>query len=276
LLKSNNENSTAHSGAARYSVWKLSLLAFCLAVFAAMTGCASFNRSVKSLVGDEKPKVTKYSDQENLRFQSDRKYRRMNKNKFEDEAEVSAQAGSLWVMEGQGAYLFAQNQTRVMGDLLNVRVEGNPRSQLSSKVKVISKLLDRLDAPLRGPASAQAANNAKPGASSDATTKKDEDTEAAAAGRAAAGGDKAAAEKGFDPKDPISTIQTVPTRIVEQLKDGSYRVKGVQPFMIGKREYKVIVTGVVRPEDFDDAGIESSKLLDSQFDIVSSRKGATL
>ena len=71
-------------------------------------------------------------------------------------------------------------------------------------------------------------------------------------------------------------MQAVPTRIVEQLKDGSYRVKGMQPFMIGKREYKVIVTGVVRPEDFDDAGIDSSKLLDSQFDIVSSRKGATL
>jgi flagellar L-ring protein precursor FlgH len=47
----------------------------------------------------------------------------------------------------------------------------------------------------------------------------------------------------------------------------------MQPFMIGKREYKVIVTGVVRPEDFDDAGIEAGKLLDPQFDIVSSRKG---
>lgn len=261
----------------RYSVWKLSLLAFCLAVFAAMTGCASFNRSVKGLVGDDKPKVTKYSDQENLRFQSDRKYRRMNKNKFEDEAEVNAQAGSLWVMEGQGAYLFAQNQTRVMGDLLNVRVEGNPRSQLSSKVKVISKLLDRLDAPLRGPASASTslAKNGAP--AGDVAAKSDGDAaEAGAGAKAGAAADKVAAEKANDPKDPISTIQTVPTRIVEQLKDGSYRVKGVQPFMIGKREYKVIVTGVVRPEDFDDSGIDSSKLLDSQFDIVSSRKGATL
>lgn len=265
----------------RYSVWKLSLLGFMLAVFAALTGCAGFNRSVKGLVSDDKPKVLKYSDQENLRFQSDRKYRRMNKNKFEDEAEVNAQAGSLWVMEGQGAYLFAQNQTRVMGDLLNVRVEGNPRQQLSSKVKVISKLLDRLDAPLRGPASAQTSVAAKAGEKPETVAKKEDDGDAVAEATpkgkgAAAAGDKAAAEKTFDPKDPISTIQTVPTRIVEQLKDGSYRVKGMQPFMIGKREYKVIVTGVVRPEDFDDAGIDSSKLLDSQFDIVSSRKGATL
>ncbi len=260
MLKSNN----------RYSFWKLSLMAFCLAVFAAMTGCGSLTRLVK----DDRPKVTKYSDQENLRFQSDRKYRRMNKNKFEDEAEVNAQAGSLWVMEGQGAYLFAQNQTRVMGDLLNVRVEGSPRSQLSSKVKVISKLLERLDAPLRGPASTPT-QAARAGAPAEAAAKPDADAAEAGAAAKAGGADKAAAEK-FDPKDPIGTIQTVPTRIVEQLKDGSYRVKGVQPFMIGKREYKVIVTGVVRPEDFDDAGIESSKLLDSQFDIVSSRKGASL
>ncbi len=263
----------------RYSVWRLSLMAFALAVFAAMTGCAGFNRSLKGL-GDDKPKVTKYSDQENLRFQSDRKYRRMNKNKFEDEAEVNAQAGSLWVMEGQGAYLFAQNQTRVMGDLLNVRIEGNPRSQLSSKTKIISKLLDRLENPNRGPASAQTslASNAKPGAPDTAKADTPESEEKPAAKGAAgdkAGTEKPGAEK-LDPKDPITSVQTVPTRIVEQLKDGSYRVKGMQPFMIGKREYKVIVTGVVRPEDFDDAGIDSSKLLDSQFDIVSSRKGATL
>ena len=178
-------------------------MAFCLAVFAAMTGCGSLTRLVK----DDRPKVTKYSDQENLRFQSDRKYRRMNKNKFEDEAEVNAQAGSLWVMEGQGAYLFAQNQTRVMGDLLNVRVEGSPRSQLSSKVKVISKLLERLDAPLRGPASTPT-QTAKAGATGDPAAKPDAETAEAANAKAGAAGDKAAAEK-FDPKDPIGTIQTV-------------------------------------------------------------------
>ncbi|MDZ4082505.1 MAG: flagellar basal body L-ring protein FlgH [Bdellovibrionales bacterium] len=244
-------------------------------------GCSSFNRGVKNLVGDDKPKIAKYSDQENLKFQSERKYRRMNRNRFEDEADVNAQAGSLWVMEGQGAYLFAQNQTRMMGDLLNVRVEGNPRQQLSSKVKVISKLLDRLEAPGRGLANAPVqaakaggAQGANPAAQAGAAGAAD----GAAADPNAAAGAQAATEKAgtFDPRDPISTIQTVPTRIVEQLKDGSYRVKGAQPFMIGKREYKVIVTGVVRPEDFDDNGIESTKLLDSQFDIVSSRKGSSL
>ncbi len=248
------------------------------------SGCSSFNRSVKNLVSDDKPKIAKYSDQENLKFQSDRKYRRMNRNRFEDEADVNAQAGSLWVMEGQGAYLFAQNQTRMMGDLLNVRVEGNPRQQLSSKVKVISKLLDRLEAPQRGLAGtpvqaakaggAQGAGGAQPQAGAPGAA----DGASADPNAAAATAGQAATEKAgtFDPRDPLSTIQTVPTRIVEQLKDGSYRVKGAQPFMIGKREYKVIVTGVVRPEDFDDSGIESTKLLDSQFDIVSSRKGSSL
>lgn len=255
---------------------RLSLLLFVVVIAGFLSACASFNRGVKGLVADDRPKLTKYSDQENVRYQTDRKYRRMNKNKFEDEAEVNAQAGSLWVMEGQGAYLFAQNQTRMMGDLLNVKIEGNPRSQLSSKSRVISKLLERLDSPLRGAASVPAT---KPGAPGAETAKADaaEAADGAPAAKPGAAGEKAGAEKALDPKDPISTIQTVPTRIVEQLKDGSYRVKGMQPFMIGKREYKVIVTGVVRPEDFDDNGIDSSKLLDSQFDIVSSRKtGATL
>lgn len=237
-----------------------------LVVLAMTSGCAFLNRSLK----DDRPKVATYSDQGNLPFDSDRKYRRMNRNKFEDEAEMGAQAGSLWVMEGQGAYLFAQNQTRMMGDLLNVRMEGNPRSQLSSKVKVISKLLEKLETPVRGPAAAAK----PPGAPADPAA-----PAAAGAAPGATAPDAAApatAEKAVDPKDPIANIQNVPTRIVEQLKDGSYRVKGVQPFMIGRREYKIIVTGVVRPEDFDDNGIDSSKLLDSQFDIVSSRKGATL
>lgn len=242
-----------------------------LALMLGLTGCSSLGRSLKSLVsGDEsKPKNVgvRYSEQENVRYSSDRKYRRMNKSRFEDEAEVSPQAGSLWVMEGQGSYLFAQNKTRMLGDILNVKVEGSPRTQLQSKVKVISKLLERLEAPQR-----QTASVAKAAPAGDAA--------AAGAGAGAPAGDAAAdktADKSADAKnDPISTIQLVPTRIVEQLKDGSYRVKGVQPFMIGRREYRVIVTGVVRPEDFDDAGIDSSKLLDSQFDIVSTRKGATL
>ena len=259
MLKSNS----------RISFWSLTVFLASMMAVSVLSGCAIFNRGVKNLVSEDRSQVTKYSDQDNVRYQSDRKYRRMNKNRFEDEAEVNAQAGSLWVMEGQGAYLFAQNQMRMMGDLLNVKIEGNPRSQLSSKTKVISKLLQKLEAPsMRGLAS----TSAKPATATETAGAPGADVAAADSAKPAATEQAGT----FDPNDPISTIQTVPTRIVEQLKDGSYRVKGVQPFMIGKREYKVIVTGVVRPEDFDDSGIDSSKLLDSQFDIVSSRKGASL
>jgi flagellar L-ring protein FlgH len=70
-------------------------------------------------------------------------------------------------------------------------------------------------------------------------------------------------------------VAQVPARIVETLKDGSYRVKGAQQFMIGKREYKVIVTGIIRPEDFNEEGTSATKILDGQFDIVSNKNGAT-
>jgi flagellar L-ring protein FlgH len=66
-------------------------------------------------------------------------------------------------------------------------------------------------------------------------------------------------------------VNEVPTRVVERLVDGNYRVRGAQPFMIGSREYKVIVSGVIRSEDFNENGISSTQLLDSSFDIVSSR-----
>lgn len=250
-----------------------------ISVGGSLSGCASLMKTWRSMIGtqEEDPlnevRSPRFSETENMKVKNDKQYRRMNRQRFEDEADLKADAGSLWVMEGQGAYLFAQNQMRMVGDLLNVKIDGNPRTQLVTKVKVISKLLDRLDNPNRGPASAkkngeQAANaEAAPAAPPAPAESAGGDTQAAAG--AAPGGPAAA------PKDGLS-VQSVPTRIVEQMKDGSYRVRGMQPFMIGKREYKVIVTGVVRPEDFDDAGIDAGKLLDPQFDIVSSRKGATL
>ena len=76
--------------------------------------------------------------------------------------------------------------------------------------------------------------------------------------------------------DAPFNVESVPTRIVEVLRDGSYRIRGTQDFMIGKREYRVIVTGIVRQEDFNEDGISADKLMDSQFDIVSAKRGATL
>lgn len=238
------------------------------------SGCASLGKTLKAWMGGGeeepgRPKISTptFSDQDNLRANSDKQYRRMNRSRFEEEADLKADAGSLWVMEGQGAYLFAQNQTRMVGDLLNVRIEGQPKTQLQTKANVIKKLLDRLESPMRGLASVKPAAPAPPAppAAPSADAKKPAD------GTEKTDGAEAAAKS-----EPPFGVQTVPTRIVEQMKDGSYRVRGMHPLMIGKREYKVIVTGIVRSEDFDDAGVDSSKLLDPQFDIVSSRKGASL
>jgi len=233
----------------------------------ALSGCASISKAWKSLVGhDDDPvaKVTtpRFSETDTVKVaDGSKQYRRMNRQRFEEEADVKADAGSLWVMEGQGAYLFSQNQMRIVGDLLNVKIEGAPKTQLQTKTKVISGLLARLEsAQTRGLASTSPAPAAG--------------APAAAAPAADANGGANEAAKGANTPDASGfNVAVVPTRIIEQLKDGSYRVRGMQPFMIGKREYKVIVTGVVRPEDFDDAGIEAGKLLDPQFDIVSSRKG---
>ncbi len=261
-------------------------LLFTFVLIAAMTsGCSSLGKSLRALItgrdSNEAPvkqvSTPRFSENENVRATGDRQYKRMNRQKLEEEAELKADAGSLWVMEGQGAYLFSQNQMRMVGDLLNVKIEGSPKSQLQTKVRVIAKLLDRLDNPGRGLASqgVPGANAPAPGAQQPATP-----APAAGANPAApaADGQQPAAKEGEAQAkgDSPFSVQTVPTRIVEQLKDGSYRVRGMQPFMIGKREYKVIVTGIVRPEDFDDAGLDASRLLDPQFDIVSSKKGATL
>lgn len=260
------------------------------------TGCSSFGKKLKSWMngGDSSPQAKavttpKFSDTDNLRAGSgaERQYRRMNRQRLEEEADVKADAGSLWVMEGQGAYLFAQNQMRMVGDLLNVKIEGAPKTQLQTKVRVISKLLERLENP-RGLASAGGAN--RPGAAGQGGQPAPAAANPAGAAPNPQGQNPAAPNPGGDPNqqaqagaendaskaEPPFAVQTVPTRIVEQLKDGSYRVRGMQPFMIGKREYKVIVTGIVRAEDFDDAGIDAPKLLDPQFDIVSSKKGASM
>jgi flagellar L-ring protein precursor FlgH len=254
------------------------------------TGCAGLGKSLRNFISgkDDSPQqaktsgTTKFSDNENVRSGAgDKQYKRMNRQKFEEEAELKADAGSLWVMEGQGAYLFSQNQIRIVGDLLNVKIEGAPKSQLQTKVKVISKLLDRLENPVaRGLASQNAAAGAAPGtpgaAGAPGAAGQAAGAQANAQNPAAAGADgeapAAGAAAAAKPESPFA-VQVVPTRIVEQLRDGSYRVRGMQPFMIGKREYKVIVTGVIRPEDFDDGGVDASRLLDPQFDIVSSKKG---
>lgn len=233
-----------------------------------LTGCASFAKKWKALIsGDSEPTVAQtqaqkpstYSEQTDLTPPVYRKYRRTTKREFEDQAQVDSRAGSLWVMEGQGSYLFAQNVVRMIGDPIAINLEGEPRTQLAKKAEVISDLLKRLEerrarASIRGPASEQKKTD-----EADATKKAD----------TPATPDPVAAKA--DEKNDNLSVNSVPTRIVERLVDGNYRIRGAQPFMIGNREYKVIVSGIVKAEDFNENGLSATELLDPSFDVVSSK-----
>lgn len=242
-------------------------------------GCAGLAKQWKSIIsgGDEESAAPKtravgasYNQQNNSLPSTYRKYKRTTKKDFEDNAHLESKSGSLWVMEGQGAYLFSQNVVRMIGDPIGVVLEGDPSEQLSSKAKVINTLLTQLEqrrqrALGRGPAAT--GKNNEQGSETDPNAK----TGVQAQANPTSVG--APVEPPVEEKD--FSVKMVPTRVVERLVDGNYRVRGTQPFMIGTREYKVIVSGIVRAEDFSDQGINASQLLDSSFDIVSS-KGAEM
>ncbi|UOE99921.1 flagellar basal body L-ring protein FlgH [Bdellovibrio reynosensis] len=243
-----------------------SILKYSLAytVLGLVTGCATFDALVNG--PQENPSLEniktapRYSDNQNMGVPTDRNYKRMTKNRLEEESDLGANAGSTWVMEGQGAYLFAQNKMRKEGDLLNVKMDGPAMKQVETKVSVIKKLLKQLEEQEQQQLNnSLAANATGDRAPASAEAKKPEAPKAD--------------EK--EDKASLDEIKSIPTRLVEKLADGNYRVKGQQPFMIGKREYKVIVTGLIRPEDFNDEGISSDKLLDPQYDVVSLRRNKT-
>ena len=246
-----------------------------------IVGCAGFGKKMKSFLRGEKASTPaekkvksnygkKFSQNANFFKGPRRKYKRMTRSKLESESQLADNSGSLWIMEGQGAYLFSQNIMRMIGDPLAVKIDGEPREQLESKVKIIVDLLNRLSAKRKAQArrlaAAKAAKKKKEGAANKTEEKPKE--QAATEGKSK--------EKKKPEYNPNFPVKTVPTRIVERLVDGNYRVKGSQPFMIGKREYNVIVTGIVRAEDFSEDGLSSSKLLDPKFDIVSKKRRETL
>ncbi len=228
------------------------ILAFNILIL--LSSCASVTEKIP-FVGDEAP--LRYSENPQMTAPTNRQYKKMTKNRMEEEAELGSQAGSMWLMDGQSSYLFTQNKTRRDGDILNVKLEGPAQKQVETKVKVIKKLLKQIEEQER-----LESNGGKQEilAGKDGADAKD---------RAPASAPKA--EEKEDKAD-LTDIALIPTRIIEKLPDGNYRVKGSQPFMIDKKEYKVIVTGMIRPEDYNDEGISSSKLLDPQFDVVSLRR----
>lgn len=238
------------------------------------SGCSSFGQKLKSFISGKDNSNSNVSTASNpasstpsfskisqLDPGTPREYKRMTKKNLEDSSRLDSKSGSLWVMEGQGAYLFSQNIVRMIGDTLVVKLEGEPREQLETKVKVINDLLKRLER--RRIASERAKKESEEG-----KAKKEKKTNDKPANAAAA-----KTEEADNPKDSELKVNNVTTRIVERLIDGNYRIKGSQPFMIGKREYKVIVTGIIRSEDFNEEGVSATAIVDPKFDIVSVRKG---
>jgi flagellar L-ring protein FlgH len=249
-----------------------------------LTSCASFGRKLKAFVGGEDTTAITSAERASARFsntpnlpvdQKRRLYRRMTKDSFEQQGMLEEGSGSLWVMEGQGSYLFSQNIIRVVGDLVNVQLEGGPRSQLTAKVDVIKKLLEktRKDTKRELASAAEAAQKAQ-------EQQKDQNAKPEGAQiQTIATSDPNRRDRDDDKDDEVDPgsfdVGLIPARIIEKSNDGSYRIKGSQQFMIGRKEYKVIVTGMVRSGDIDSDTIQASKVLDPRFDIVSMKKEAT-
>lgn len=243
-----------------------------------LSGCGSMGKRLKAFLGGKpmeqaaaqqpvarKPAGMRFSETPNHLAGPRRQYKRVTKKTLEDEAFLNSGTGSLWVMEGQGAYLFSQNVVRMIGDPVPVRIEGDSKDQLQTKANVIRKLLDQLDA--RAKAQALARQRRPAGAQApDAAQKADEEKDKKEQAKPAN-----TAQKNSAPPENFN-VNNVTTRVVERTVDGNYRVKGSQPFMIGNREYKVNVTGIVRAEDFNEDGISSKDLLDPNFDIVGVRR----
>src|SRR5687767_13389516 len=87
-----------------------------LIVVCAIAGCSSFGKKMKSFLngGDSEPTPiqrrtagVKFSDAPNINPKvGEKQYRRVTKEIFEKEGVLDEGSGSLWVMEGQGSYLF--------------------------------------------------------------------------------------------------------------------------------------------------------------------------
>lgn len=245
---------------------------------------------------DEEP-IARYSEMNNMAPPSDRQYKRMTRKKMEEESELYSSAGSLWKMEGQTSYLFAENKHRREGDPTIIKMEGAALKLIENKVAVVQDLLKQLENQklraeedsvkaeaekmrlaqieeekvlraqkiARGeividPMEEQMKELSVPSAKVAADTRKPAGT--------AAG--KAEKEEKIDLKD----IESIPSRIVEKMSGDTYRIRGQQYLTIKRKPYKVIATALIRAEDFKDGGVSSSKLLEAQYDLIHIKRAA--
>lgn len=244
---------------------------------------------------ESEPVVT-YNEEPNYFPASDRDYKRMTRQKMEDESHLNSGAGSLWVMEGQTSFLFAQNKNHQEGDPTVLKVEGSALKQIQMKVATVKDLLMELEAQKKQAIEDEKKKNqveADKLAFIESEKKKlIESGEAKTEDEAVALADKkyldrkpASApkevvdlkadlkkEKALEPVYDLKELETIPSKIVEKLDSGQYRISGQQYFTIGKRPYKVLMTGKVRQDDFNETSLSSDKVFEAHYDLVHVKK----
>ncbi len=250
----------------------------------------------KKVDDSESEPLTKFSDNSNLAPATDREYKRMTRQRMEDESDLQAGAGSLWVMEGQTSYLFAQNKQHRAGDPTQIKVEGSALKQIELKVATIQDLLKELEEQKKIAEEIEKKEAGEKQRLADIEKEKksildngearsESSAQAMAEERsksrmlASVPTDKKVQELAKKPakedKIDLKEIELIPSKIVEKTADGMFRVTGQQYLNIKKRPYKVIATGLVRPEDFDDQSMSSNKIFDAQYDIIHIKKNET-
>lgn len=239
---------------------------------------------------DEEP-MTKYSEFNNMAPPSDRQYKRMTRQKMEEDSELNSSAGSLWKMEGQTSYLFAQNKHRREGDPTSIKMEGSALKMIENKVAVISDLLKQLENQKLKAEEEEKKSQAEKQRLAQAEEEKKLRAERIARGDIVVDPmeeleqtDKNKSEKNNSDKRKLAGIsenrntkedkvdlkevENIPSKIVEKMSDDIYRIRGQQFLTIKKKSYKVIATALIRAEDFNDSSVSSSKLLDAQYDLI--------
>lgn len=245
---------------------------------------------------DEEP-IARYSEMNNMAPPSDRQYKRMTRKKMEEESQLYSSAGSLWKMEGQTSYLFAENKHRREGDPTVIKVEGAALKLIENKVAVVQDLLKQLEnqklraeedsvraeaekmrlAQIEEEKALRAQKIARGEIVIDPMEEQMRDlavpsSKVAADGRKPAGAAATKAEK--EEKIDLKDIESIPSRIVEKMSGDTYRIRGQQYLTIKRKPYKVIATALIRAEDFKDGGVSSSKLLEAQYDLIHIKRAA--
>jgi flagellar L-ring protein precursor FlgH len=243
-------------------------------------------------IGESEP-LTRYSGLNNMAPPSDRQYKRMTRERMEEESALNSSAGSLWKMEGQTSYLFAENKHRREGDPTTIKLEGAALKFVENKAQVVGELLTQLDeqkriadeeerkaeaekqrlAQVEAEKKLRAERIAKGEIVVDPLDEQQANVEArndgdfrmpASTKAVAMAPKKAAVEEKIDLKD----VENIPAKIVERMTDDTYRIRGQQYLTIKKKPYKLITTALIRAEDFNDVSVSSNKLLEAQYDLV--------